>query len=101
MLLTETCRFRLEPSEEEKTLLEELFKAYDVMVRECLSRAFKANITSRRRLHEKVYRELRAKFPNHPSHYIYTAMTQALAIFKSYRRLSRKRRDISPPSIED
>ncbi|GBC75406.1 hypothetical protein HRbin06_00724 [archaeon HR06] len=56
------------------------------------------NITSRRKLHEAVYRELRDRYPYYPSHYIYTAITQALGIFKSYRRLSRK--NIKLPSLE-
>ncbi len=90
--------------------MEELFEAYKCMVKECLDKAVKANITSRKRLHEIAYRELRAKFPHYPSHYIYTAITQALAISKSYRRLSTttkmkekkkmKEKDIIP-SIED
>ena len=57
------------------------------------------NITSRKRLHEAVYRELRDSYPFYPSHYIYTAITQALGIFKSYRRLSRRRKGVKPPEI--
>jgi hypothetical protein len=57
-------------------------------------------ITSRKRLHELVYRELRMRYMDYPSHYIYTAITMALGIYKSYRRLSRKRNNIKPPSIE-
>ncbi len=101
MLLTETCRFRLEPSEEQRRVLEELFEAYAGMVRECLEKAIELNATSRKKLHEAVYRELRARFPNYPSHYIYTAITMALAIFKSYRRMSRKKRDVSKPSAKN
>ncbi|MEM2896463.1 MAG: hypothetical protein QXG01_02635, partial [Candidatus Bathyarchaeia archaeon] len=37
--------------------------------------------------------------PNYPPHYIYTAVTQALATFKSYRELSRKRKDFKLPNI--
>ena len=58
-------------------------------------------ITSRKRLHEAVYRELRMEYKDYPSHYIYTAITTALGIYKSYRRLSRKRNNINPPSIEE
>jgi hypothetical protein len=57
-------------------------------------------ITSRKRLHESVYRELRMEYKDYPSHYIYTAITMALRIYKSYRSLSRKRNNIKPSSIE-
>ncbi|MBS7287497.1 MAG: hypothetical protein KIH01_01790 [Candidatus Freyarchaeota archaeon] len=63
LLLTEACRFRLEPNEEQRIILEELFSAYEDMVRGCLSRALSMNITSRKRLHEAVYHGLRAKYP--------------------------------------
>ncbi len=101
LLLTETCKFKLEPTREQKALLKELFEAYKCMVKECLDKAVEANITSRKRLHEIAYRELRAKFPHYPSHYIYTAITQALAMFKSYRRLVRKRANVSLPRVKD
>ena len=100
MLLSETCKFELEPTEEQKQILEELFSTYRSMVEECLNRAISMNITSRKRLHETVYEELRRKFRDYPSHYIYTAITVALGIYKSYRRISRRRSDIKPPSIE-
>ena len=100
LLLNETCRFKLEPSREQRQILEELFLAYEEMVRECLKRAMDLNVTSRKRLHESIYRELRTKFKDYPSHYIYTAITMALGIYKSYRRLSRRRNKIKPPSIK-
>ncbi|MEM4021369.1 MAG: hypothetical protein QXI18_03250 [Nitrososphaerota archaeon] len=99
LLLYETCKFKLQPNDEQAIVLEDLFKTYSEMVKTCLDRAMNLNITSRKRLHEAVYKELRTRYPNHPSHYIYTAITQALSIFKSYRRLSR-RREISTPRIE-
>jgi hypothetical protein len=40
------------------------------------------------------------KYKDYPSHYIHTAITTALGIYKSYRRLSRKRNHIKPPSTE-
>ncbi|MEM1511714.1 MAG: hypothetical protein QXN15_04060 [Candidatus Jordarchaeales archaeon] len=100
LLLNETCKFKLQPNDEQAIVLEDLFKSYSEMVKACLDRAMNLNVTSRRRLHEAIYKELRTKYPNHPSHYIYTAITQALSIFKSYRRLSRKRGEINPPRIE-
>ncbi|MEM3512245.1 MAG: transposase, partial [Candidatus Jordarchaeales archaeon] len=81
-------------------ILEDLFKAYSEMVEACLDRAMHLNVTSRRRLHEAIYKELRANYPSYPSHYVYTAITQALSIFKSYRRLSRRRKEIGPPRVE-
>jgi len=70
------------------------------MVEECLNRAISMNITSRKRLHESIYGELRRKFRDYPSHYIYTAITVALGMYKSYRRISRRRSNTKPPSIE-
>jgi putative transposase len=100
LLLNEACRFKLEPSREQRQILEELFPVYEEMVRECLRRAMDLNITSRRRLHESIYRELRGKYGDYPSHYIYTAITQALAVFKSCRRLSR-RKNVKTPAIKN
>jgi len=70
------------------------------MVEECLEAALRLGVTSRKKLHEAVYRRLRTKYPSYPSHYIYTAITKALGIFKSYRRLSRKRRNVKPPEVK-
>ncbi|MCS7114139.1 MAG: hypothetical protein N0A00_01820 [Candidatus Bathyarchaeota archaeon] len=82
-------------------MLDELFEAYREMVEACLLKAMRLNITSRKKLHEAVYRELRGKYPSYPSHYVYTAITHALAVFKSYRRLSRKRVNISLPNVKN
>ena len=101
LLLNETCKFKLDPTEEQKQILGELFSTYRSMVKECLENAMSMKITSRKRLHESVYRELRMRYMDYPSHYIYTAITMALGIYKSYRRLSRKRNNIKPPSIEE
>jgi len=100
LLLNETCKFKLQVDVEKASVLDELFRAYSEMVRTCLDKAVNLGITSRKRLHEAVYKELRARFPSHPSHYIYTAMTQALAIYKSYRRQSRRRDNVSLPRVE-
>jgi predicted transposase len=67
LLLNETCRFRLEPTEEQKKILEELFSTYRRMVKECLDSTMRMKITSRRRLHESVYRELRMRYIDYPS----------------------------------
>ena len=100
LLLSETCKFKLEPSGEQRLILERLFATYSDMVRKCLERALELRITSRKKLHKSIYKELRATYADYPSHYIYTAVTTALGIFKSYRRLSRKRKGIKPPSVE-
>jgi IS605 OrfB family transposase len=100
LLLNETCRFKLKPTEEQKKILRELFSTYRCMVKECLESAISMKITSRKRLHESVYRELRMRYMDYPSHYIYTAITMALGIYKSYMRISRKRKHIKSPSIE-
>ncbi len=100
LLLTETCRFKLQVDVEKASILGELFRACSEMVKTCLDRAMSLGVTSRKKLHEAVYKELRAKYPSYPSHYIYTAMTQALAIYKSYRRLSRKRDNVGLPGVK-
>jgi IS605 OrfB family transposase len=100
LLLSETCKFKLKPTEEQKRILGELFSTYRSMVKECLENAMSMKITSRRRLHGSIYRELRTRYMDYPSHYIYTAITMALGIYKSYRRISRRRSNIKPPSIE-
>ncbi|MEM2626334.1 MAG: transposase [Candidatus Jordarchaeales archaeon] len=100
LLLNETCRFKLQPNDEQAAILEDLFKTYSEMVKACLDRAIRLNVTSRRRLHEAIYKELRTKYPSYPSHYVYTAITLALSMFKSYRRLSRRRKEIGPPRVK-
>jgi predicted transposase len=54
-LLNETCKFKLDPTGEQKKILKELFSAYRSMVEECLKSAVSMNITSRERLHESIY----------------------------------------------
>ena len=100
LLLSEACKFKLEPAEEQRLVLEELMEAYRNMVKECLETALRLGVTSRKRLHKSIYRKLRAKYQHYPSHYIYTAITRALGIFKSYRRLSRKRKNVKPPEVK-
>jgi hypothetical protein len=59
LLLNETCKFKLDPTWEQKQTLKELFSAYRSMVEECLKSAVSMNITSRERLHESIYGGLR------------------------------------------
>ena len=85
LLLNETCKFKLDPTEEQKQVLGELFSTYRCMVKECLKSAMSMNMTSRRRLHESIYRELRMRYMDYPSHYIYTAITMALGIYSLHQ----------------
>ncbi|MCW4007376.1 MAG: transposase [Candidatus Bathyarchaeota archaeon] len=101
LLLRETCKFRVKPDAKQVIILEELFNSYTEMVKECLKRVISLGISSRKRLHEVIYKELRVKYSAYPSHYIYTAITQTLAIFKSYRRLYRKKKSVSLPRVEN
>jgi len=98
LLLNEACRFKLQV--EKASILDELFRAYSEMVRTCLDRAIGLGVTSRKKVHEAIYKELGAKYPSYPSHYIYTAITQALVLYKSYRRLSSKRNNVGLPRVE-
>ncbi|MEM3869487.1 MAG: hypothetical protein QXW47_11910, partial [Candidatus Jordarchaeales archaeon] len=90
----------MSPKRGKRLFLRIFSRAYSEMVEACLDRAIRLNVTSRRKLHEAIYKELRAKYPSYPSHYVYTAITLALSMFKSYRRLSRRRKEIGPPRVE-
>ena len=86
-----TLKFKvLNPTRRKKEVLDELFSTYREMVEKCLDYAVKNNITSRTKLHRALYRRLREEYKKYPSHYIYTAITISLSIFKSFRKLKRK-----------
>ena len=65
---------------------------YREIVNELLEHAHSRGITSFKRLKAEKYRELRDKYPNLPSHYIYTACQMACSIYKSFRKLKRRGR---------
>jgi predicted transposase len=65
LLLSETCRSKLKPTEEKK-ILGELFSTYRSMVKECLESAISMNIASKKKLHESIYGRLRRKFRDYP-----------------------------------
>jgi len=70
--------------------LDDLFSTYREIVNYLIAYAYKSNITSFKRLKKETYKELREKYPQLPSHYIYTACQMATSIYKSYRRRKRK-----------
>lgn len=69
LTLNETCELKLEPSKEQLKILNGLFQTYREIVKVCLEVSIKLNITSRKRLHELVYKKLREKYSLYPSHY--------------------------------
>jgi len=73
-----------------KDVLEQLMHVYREIVEEAVNYAWSNNITSRKRLHEELYKKIRSKHQRLPSHYIYTAFTMSLGIVKSFRKRFRK-----------
>ncbi|RLE29134.1 transposase [Candidatus Acetothermia bacterium] len=67
-----------------------LFETYKVVVNELLDYAHSKGITSFERLKSEKYHEMREKYPELPSHYIYTACQLARSIYKSFRKLKRR-----------
>ena len=81
-----TARFKLKETPEG---LDELFSTYREIVNFLITYAYESNITSFKRLKKETYKELREKYPQLPSHYIYTACQMATSIYKSYRKRKR------------
>jgi putative transposase len=69
---------------------EGLFSAYREILNGLLEYASEKGITGFKRLKAEKYRELREKYPNLPSHYLYTACQMACSIYKSFRKLKRR-----------
>jgi len=82
-----TAKFKLK---ETPKGLDELFKTYRKIVNFLISYAHENNITSFYRLKKETYKSLRERYPELPSHYIYTACQMATAVYKSYRKRKRK-----------
>ena len=80
-----TASFKLDGS-----IPEGLFSTYKEILDQLLDHACAKGITSFKRLKAEKYHELRAKYPNLPSHYIYTACQMACYIYRSFRKLRRK-----------
>jgi putative transposase len=79
-----TASFKLDGS-----IPEGLFSTYEEILDQLLDHACAKGITSFKRLKAEKYRELREKYSNLPSHYIYTACQIACHIYKSFRRYRR------------
>ncbi len=73
-----------------KLIPETLFFTYEEILNHLLDYAWAKGITSFKRLKAENYYELRVKYPNLPSHYIYTACQMACSIYKSFRKLKRR-----------
>ena len=89
-----TAKFKLKEIPEG---LDDLFSAYREIVNFLITYAYKSNITSFKRLKKETYKELREKYPQLPSHYIYTACQMATSIYKSYRKRKRKEKANGEP----
>ena len=84
-----TANFKLEG---DSSRVKPLFSTFISIVNELLEFAHEHRITGFKRLKANKYYELRRKFPNLPSHYIYTACQMACSIYKSFRKLKRRGR---------
>ncbi|WP_175060081.1 RNA-guided endonuclease TnpB family protein [Thermococcus sp. 2319x1] len=82
-----TAKFKLKNPPEG---LDDLFSTYHEIVNYLITHACENNITSFKRLKKETYKELRGKYPQLPSHYLYTACQMATAVYKSYRKRKRK-----------
>ncbi|WP_175059785.1 RNA-guided endonuclease TnpB family protein [Thermococcus sp. 2319x1] len=82
-----TAKFKLKNPPEG---LDDLFSTYREIVNFLITYAYENNITSFKRLKKETYKELRGKYPQLPSHYLYTACQMATSIYKSYRKRKRK-----------
>ncbi|MFA4646548.1 transposase [Pyrococcus kukulkanii] len=82
-----TAKFKLKKTPKG---LDDLFSAYREIVNFLITYAFENNITSFYRLKKGTYKSLRERYPELPSHYIYTACQMASSIYKSYRKRKRK-----------
>jgi len=69
---------------------EGLFSTYREVLSDLLDYAWAKEITGFRRLRAEKYRELRAKYPSLPSHYICTACQMACSVYKSFRKLKKR-----------
>jgi len=61
-----------------------------MMVNDLLNYAQTKGVTSFKRLRSEKYHEMRKKYPDLPSHYIYTACQMACSIHRSFRKLKRR-----------
>jgi len=105
--IKKTLKLKLIPlTRSDRTLLLLLLKDYTSMVREALSTILRNDVRSRKRAHEICYKVLRERYPHMHNKFAEEAYRRALGVYRSYRKLlnkwrrsSKKRRDISPPSL--
>ncbi len=71
-------------------ILKELEELYRQMVVELVEYGFKHNIKSFTGLKKHMYRKLREKFPQLPSHYVHTACQDAATRIKSFLELRKR-----------
>jgi len=69
---------------------EGLFSTYQEILTGLLEYAVGKGITSFKRLKAGKYQELREKYLDLPSHYLYTACQMACSVYKSFRKLKRR-----------
>jgi putative transposase len=77
-------------TERKLMVFKELEELYRQVLIELVDYGFRNNIDSFTRLKRDKYRELRRKFPQLPSHYIYTACQDAFTRIKSFNKLKKK-----------
>jgi putative transposase len=77
-------------TERKLMVFKELEELYRQVLIELVDYGFRNNIDSFTRLKRDKYRELRRKFPQLPSHYIYTACQDASTRIKSFNKLKKK-----------
>jgi len=83
------ANFKLDDS---STSVEPLFQTFINVISELLSFAHKNHIPALKGLRQINTAKLRRKHPRVPSHYIYTACQMAYSIYKSFRKLKRRRK---------
>ena len=73
-------------------VLRELEEMYKQIVMELVNYGFKHNIKSFTELKKHMYRKLRGKYPQLPSHYVHTACQDVATRIKSFLELKRRGR---------
>jgi len=93
-----TVKFKLKDlSQSQKAIFDALFETYRVIVNELIMYAHEHHVTSFYRLKGENYYDLRKRYAELPSHYIYTACQMAVAIYKSYRKRKRRGKQSGNP----
>jgi len=104
--IEKTIKLKLIPlSKNDRNQLFSLLDDYTSMIREALDTIIRNDVRSKKKTHQVCYRMLREKYPHLHNKFAEEAYKRALAMYRSYRkllnkwkRISRKRREVSPPS---